>query len=402
VWLHRRLGFGLDAEAQAAVTVRGPAAELDDLIERALVAQPDAWIDAELPNDPRDRQARVRAVTGWLAQMRATTQPLLDRVAWLWHGHFVSSLDKVRAGRAMVEQIRLFRRIGMGEFGRLVREVTIDPAMLRYLDLATSTAVEPNENYARELMELFTVGIGEFGEADVAGVARALTGWRVGRDGVVQFVARRHDDSPQNVLGATGVDDLDSVVDALRAHPALPRFVAATLAREVLGDDDLVDDLASTFAAGLDVSSLVRALGEAGIAGAGSPMISAPVPWLVTAMRVTGATPPDRQVLRGLRAAGQTPMLPPNVGGWPGGPAWFAADSIVARTNLAMLVAESVDRGSAIMAACESADVDRIAELLTIYEAGFGAATSAALRSPTATPVQRLALALVSPEFVVV
>jgi uncharacterized protein (DUF1800 family) len=404
VWLHRRLGFGLDAEAQAAVTGRGPAAELDAMIEGALVAQPDAWVDAELPDDPRDRQARIAAVTGWLAQMRGTSQPLLDRVAWLWHGHFVSSLDKVRVGRAMVEQIRLFRRIGLGEFGALAREVTIDWAMLRYLDLATSTGAEPNENYARELLELFTIGVGEFDEADVAGVARALTGWRVGRDGVVQFVARRHDDSPQNVLGATGVHDLDTVIDALRGHPALPRFITASIARDVLGDVDagLVDDLAATFAVDLDVSALVRALGDAGIAGAGSSMVSAPVPWLVTALRATGAQPSTPQLIRGLRAVGQTPMLPPNVGGWPGGRAWLAADTIVARTNLAMLVAESVDPGSALIAACESVDVDRIAELLTIYEAGFGAATSAALRSPAASPVQRLALAMVSPEFVVV
>jgi uncharacterized protein (DUF1800 family) len=404
VWLHRRLGFGLDPVAQQQVTDRGPAAELDTMIAAAASPQPDAWDDADLPYDPQNREARLAAVTGWFAQLRNTAQPLLDRVAWIWHGHFVSSLDKVRSGRAMVDQIRLFRRAGLGAFPDLVRAVTIDPAMLRYLDLATSTGEQPNENYARELMELFTLGVGQFGEDDVQSVARALSGWRVDRDGTVRFVPRRHDGTPQAVLGVDGVNDLDSVVAALAAHPALPQFVARAVAAEVLGDVEpgVIDELAETFAATLDVASLVRAVGDAGLAGSTSPMVSAPLPWLATALRVTGAQPDPRVVLRGLRATGQVPMLPPNVGGWPRGAAWFATDSIVARSNLAVVIAESVPSDSALIAACEAADADRIAELLTLYEGGVGAATAAAIGARSASPVQRLAVALVSPEFVVV
>ena len=108
--------------------------------------------------------------------MVASPQPLVERMAWLWHGHFVSVFDKVKVGRLMVDQIRLFRSLGLGAFPDLLRAVTIDPAMMWYLDLRTSTGTEPNENFAREVLELFTLGVGNYAEADVQAGAKALTG----------------------------------------------------------------------------------------------------------------------------------------------------------------------------------------------------------------------------------
>ena len=154
--------------------VRGASAELQTLLaavvqEAAVAADP--WDDEQLPIEPNVYEATVHAIGTWVETMVAGASPLVDRVAWMWHGHFVSALDKVRIARAMVEQVRLFRRAGLGPFRELLRSVTIDPAMLIYLDLRTSTGEQPNENYARELLELFALGEGNYTEADAQAIA---------------------------------------------------------------------------------------------------------------------------------------------------------------------------------------------------------------------------------------
>ncbi|MEA3184092.1 MAG: hypothetical protein QOJ74_569, partial [Ilumatobacteraceae bacterium] len=161
-WLHRRAGFGLGLPDLEDAVSRGSAAEIDrllspDAMQAAVVADP--WNDRDLPLQ-RDRAVAVKAITTWLDHMVVTQTPLVDRIAWFWHGHFVSALDKVKVARLMVDQIRLFRRDGLGSFAALLRAVTIDPAMLLYLDGTDSTGDSPNENYGREVLELFTLGVG--------------------------------------------------------------------------------------------------------------------------------------------------------------------------------------------------------------------------------------------------
>lgn len=335
--------------------------------------------------------------------MTATSSPLVDRIAWMWHGHFVSSLDKVRVGRWMVDQVRLFRRSGLGDARTLLRAMTLDPAMLVYLDLRSSEAGDPNENFARELLELFTLGVGNYGEHDVAAGAVALTGWVLGRDGTVRFVPRRHRDSPQTYLGVGGVHDLDTVLDAVMAHRSFAPFMAETVAGELLGTHDVsaVAAIARAFtASGLDLGVLVRAALDAGLSGATAPMLSAPVPWLVTAARVTGAVPDPKKVARELRIAGQLPMLPPNVAGWPGGEAWLAAGSLVARTNLAAAVAATANEPE-VLAAAGASDVQVLADALGLPSTGFSSDSTEALLAVPAGR-DRLAIALVTPEFLIV
>lgn len=200
--------------------------------------------------------------------------------------------------------------------------------------------------------------------------------------------------------------DLDTVVEAIAAQPAMARFVATTVAGELLGatPDDLVDDLATGFAAtGFDVRSLVRSTLQAGLAGASVPIVVGPVAWLVWARRVTGAQLTGQQPARQLallRAAGQLPMSPPNVAGWPGGAAWFASASVVARCNLAGLVARATSDGP-VLDAARSADPRGLAVALALPSAGFGPATAGALAA-AAPGVERLTLALAAPETFVV
>lgn len=399
-WLHRRAGFGLvPAELRDAVD-RGFVAELERLLAGAPTV--DLWDDAQLPYDPKDRPSRMHAINGWLATMVASEQPLVDRVAWTWHGHFVSALDKVKVGRLMVTQARLFRSTGLGNFRALVRAVTIDPAMLIYLDLRESTGREPNENYARELLELFTTGEGNFSEEDVQSGALALSGWTVRSDGEVEFVPRRHGDITVSYLRVDGVHDLDTALDALMAYDALPLFIAATFANELLGtaDDALVVRLAAGFvASNFEIRSLVRAALQAGLAGEYAPVVLAPVPWFVMACRITASSPKAKSVLQLLRAAGQLPMLPPNVAGWPGGSAWFAASSLVARANLAALIAASATEGE-VLAAADGDDSALLASCLGLPIDDFSDESIVALSAAPPGP-DRLAVALVTPEFLI-
>ncbi len=406
-WLHRRAGFGLAPAAMAAAIDRGFAAELDRLLDPRAIADAvaaDPWDNDSLPYDPMDAPSRRYAVGRWIDAMVATEQPLVDRITWLWHGHFVSAIDQVRVARFMVDQVRLLRSAGLGDLRALVRALTIDPAMLVYLDLRESTNEVPNENYSRELLELFTLGEGHYSEDDVQSSAAALSGWTLdrGTDGAVVFRPRRHDDAMQTYLGVDGVHDLDTVVDAVMAQPALSQFIAATISQELLGDSDsaLVAELAIGFvASGLIIADLVRA---ALIAGAGrdpSPLVLAPMPWLAIAARTTGARLEVAPAALLLRAAGQLPMLPPNVAGWPGGAAWFNTGSLVARANLAALVAADATDPD-VLAAADGDDLDALADVLGLPATGFADQSRAALL--TAPPGRdRLAVAFVTPEFMI-
>jgi len=399
-WLHRRAGFGLPPAKLREAVDRGAASELDRLLGEAAPST-DLWDDSLLPYDPRDRPSRQYAINGWLATMIGTDRPLVDRVAWMWHGHFVSALDKVKIARLMVIQARLFRSAGLGNFRELVRAVTLDPAMLLYLDLRDSTGGQPNENYARELLELFTMGEGNFSEEDVQAGALALTGWTLQREGGVTFVPRRHADVSVHYLGVDGVHDLDTAIDAVMAYEALPLFIASTIAQELLGiaAEPLVERLAAEFVeSDFDIRSLVQAILHAGLTGETAPVVLAPVPWFVMACRVTGARPTSK-VVQLLRAAGQLPMLPPNVAGWPGGPAWFGANSLVARANLAALIAAATPAGE-VLAAAEGDDSALLATVLGLPIDDFSDESIAALAAAPAG-ADRLAVALITPEFLI-
>lgn len=404
VRLHRRIGLGLRHDEVDTVAGLGPRAAADRLLDA--VAGPDPWGDADYTTTaeaaPADRrQAALAAIAVWIEAMVTATAPTPEWLAWAWHGHFVSALPEVKNPQFMVEQIRLFRRLGRGSLGELTRAVTVDPAMLLYLDGNDSTGRAPNENYSRELLELFTIGVGNYTEDDVAAGALALSGWTVPRGSAsAGLVGRRHDDTPRRYLGVDGVHDVETVVGAIERHPALGRFVAATVATQVLGPaapDDAIERAADAFVSrGLSVDALLRSLVDDVLAGVdGGEIVSPPLLWYVAARRITGASPRPRDVLPHLQAAGQVPWLAPNVSGWPSGAAWNNAATLVARFDLAALIAAATP---ATHPALVAADHDALAGALGIAT-GWSGTTAAAL-DRLGTAQERLVLALVSPEFV--
>lgn len=421
-WLHRRAGWGLAPGELDELAALGPAAALDRLIDpdaHGVPAAPDPWAAlgdvALLPEDgPAAGDARRQAIGAWLTAMVGTARPLEERMRWLWHGHLVSGLNGVPHVGMMIEQLRTWQRLGLGDVPTLLRAATVDAAMLRYLDGAASRRDAVNENYGRELLELFALGIGAYDEHDVRAAAVALTGWVVVPGTITTaFVDRRHDPTPQRLLGVSGVDDVDSVIAAVVAQPACARHLTAAIAAELLGpgvDEGLLDEHAERFAAdGLAIRPLVRALLAAGLDGAATPMVLPPVPWLVQAMRSLALTPTDvfavPEAVDLLVGAGQVPMLPPNVSGWPSGRAWLTTAGTLARVNLSSVLATLVPDGAPARAAAAAGDVAALADLLGRPE-GFGSATVTAVRDAGTAGGRHgatlaLATALAAPEMVI-
>jgi uncharacterized protein (DUF1800 family) len=405
-WLHRRAGFGLHPSALDDAVERGPDSELARLLgpdEFGIAPPTDPWDGLAL--DP-ENDGRREAVVGWMQHLVATERPLADRRTWMLHGWLVSSMAKVTVPELMVEQIRLFTADGGGSFPDLLRSLTVNRAMLVYLDGRTSTGAAPNENYGRELLELFALGLGHYTEDDVQAAARALTGWVVGRNVTeARFIPSRHDDSPVTLLGVAGVHDVDTAVDAVVSHAAHPRFVARRIVAEFVGDPDdprvagAVDQLADVYVDhDLALDPVIAAALQLGLEGTSSPLVAPPIPWLIGAARATGVN--GNRFLRSaqgrIRELGQLPLLPPSVAGWPSGNEWFTASSLIARTSVAAAIASAAGDNEPVRVAADDGDLDLLAQHLGLAEP-FLPSTAGALRNAR-DPVNRLTLALVSPE----
>jgi uncharacterized protein (DUF1800 family) len=398
-WIHRRAGLGLTPARAASLGAATPEQALADLFEAP--ADPDPWDGLDL--DPQNG-GRREAVRGWIAWLIEAGDTFTARRTLLLHGWLVSALDKVTQPDLMVRQARLLAAQGGGSYPDLLRAISTDPAMLVYLDGETSTGGSPNENYGRELLELFGLGVGRYDEADVRAAATALTGWVVRRRvGDSVFRPERHDPTPQTLLGVTGVNDVDTVVDAIVAHPDHATFVADRIVREYLGDPAALDGVTASVATAyvdndrqLD-AAIAHAL-RLGLDGAATRLIMAPMPWLAVSVRATEVdlVAVVGRVRSDLQRLGQLPMLPPNVGGWPRGAAWFGSDLLVARSRVAAAIAQFVQPDAAAAVAAADRDLDRLAEVLCLPEP-FGPSTAAVLTAASA-PGERLALALLAPE----
>ncbi len=415
-WLARRAGWGLAPGELDELTTLGTGAVLDRLVAPdsfGVAPNESPWNGMKFAVDPKGRQRaeeNLEALNRWLTHLATSPRPFEDSMAWFWHDHFAVSSAVVNYLPAMVAHLELLQRRALGNFRELIRAVTVDAAMLVFLDGATSTGRSPNENYGRELQELYTLGIGNYTEADVRAAAVALTGYVVRRrdDWKVGFVPQRHDDTPQVLLGVGGVHDVDTVVDTVLDHPAAATRIAGKMAAHFLGNADpaLVKELAGVFSdASLESAPLARAVLEAGLAGESVPIVMAPVPWLVQAVRSTSAVIEPRVAVAMLRNMGQMPGQPPNVGGYPGSATWLSSSSTAARFSAAGIIAARTPDEAPVLAAAAGGDWADLADLLMRPD-GFSAATRAALSDVAAStggrPGEgRLAVALSSPDLLI-
>ncbi len=281
----------------------------------------------------------------WYAEMIATPSPLTERMTLFWHNHFVSSFEGVGSNVHRIwDQHALFRREATGSFETLLREILRDPIMLRYLDNNTNRKGRPNENLARELLELFTLGEGHYTEFDIKETARALTGRTIDRnkDYAYQFVRGIHDESSKRIFGIRA-DDGDDVAHILLAQKRTAEFVAEKLWREFVSTEPpppaeiaaVADAIRSS---GYQMKPGLRRLflSDAFWAPANrGNLIKSPVAMIVGAYRDLGLPVVDLQALpvHG-RRLGQDLFEPPNVKGWPGGSLWITPASLVARYDI--------------------------------------------------------------------
>lgn len=416
-FLARRASWGLapgQLDELEALGVQGTIDLLVDPSGAGIAEEASAWADWEYVYDRQNRetsqQQTLEAFQRWMGRLINTERPLDHQLAWFWHDHFAVSMQVVRNLPAMLAHLDLCWSLGRGDFRELIRQVTTDAAMLVFLDGTTSTGAAPNENYGRELLELYTVGINNFTEDDVKAAAVALTGWvvRPRFDWDVRFVPVRHDDTPQTLLGVDGVHDVDTTVAAATSSPACPVFIASKLGRYLLGDIDnpTIFELGATFAdADLDIAALTRATLETGATGNATPTVVAPLPWLIQALQATGATVSTRELIGALRNMGQFPGNPPNVGGYPGASTWLASSATAGRFSAATGVARATADDAPVLVAARDRDWALLADLL-LRPAGFSAATIAALDGLDSSVSTRpgegaLALALASPDLLI-
>jgi len=353
--LLRRATLGYTPAQLEAALSAGFSKTVDRLIETKPAEPP--VLDAA--STPGGRFAVTQLQQWWVDHMLTTPTPFAERMTLFWHGHFTSDYRKAADNTFMYWQNLTWRRMAMTNLNAMLMQVTTDPAMLRYLDLATSVASSPNENYSRELMELFTMGADHYSEEDVRQGALALTGWQLPRpdstapaqgtgrmlpvytsqkSGV--FNQRRAFRGSVTFLGKTGALDTQGVIDRILAQPSTAPFITTKVLQHfVTGQpsSSLVTRLADAFRrSNYDMKTLMRSVftsDEFLAAGTYRALVKSPTEFMVQSARALGATRLSKLIVASGSGMGQTLFDPPDVGGWPNNEAWISSNTVIERVN---------------------------------------------------------------------
>lgn len=369
--LFNRAGFGARPDEVARALERGLAATVEELlrggravepfhVERPEVGEmlamagmePDARRQAQNERRRDDRRQMQAYEAWWLERMLAGEDPLRERMTLFWHGFFTSSYVDVRRSHEMIAQHTLLRENALESYAAMLRGIVRDPAMLRYLNNDQNRRQEPNENLARELLELFSLGEGNYGEQDIREIARALTGYAVAPDGEFRFVPRLHDRGPKEILGVRGRHDADAVVGILLRQKACARHVAGRILAYLEGlppDEARLEEYAAVLRRGdyaltpfLETLFLDPRFYRDEIVGA---RVASPIDFLIGMCRRLDVRPPLRLIAMASGNLGQALFQPPNVKGWEEGPAWITTASMLQRGNVAGMLLGTIDFG---------------------------------------------------------
>ncbi len=361
--LLRRAGFGGTPEQIQHLTKLGRDQAVAALLDYESTPQddadyPDVFPDrpprslfAAVPDEDRKKLFQVAVQVGkghanslqdwWLRRMVATARPFEEKMTLFWHGHFTSGMKEVRNPRAMYNQNQFLRAHALSDFKTLVKGISRDEAMLIYLDAGKNVKSHPNENYARELMELFTMGEGNYTEQDVKEAARAFTGWAAGPDG---FFVRRgaHDGGEKTFLGRTGNFDGDDIIDIIFEQPATARHLARKLWIFFVApnpDDAAIDALAEKIrSSNYDVREAMRTIFTSDAfysMKVRSALIKSPTELMVGSARLLQTPIGDLRATNSqMMQMGQELFQPPNVKGWDGGRMWINTSTLFIRYNV--------------------------------------------------------------------
>jgi hypothetical protein len=299
----------------------------------------------------QEREAVTRLQAWWIQRMITTACPLQEKMALFWHGHFATSAQKVRSSYHNYTLNDTFRRYATGNFKTLTVAVGQSPAMLRYLDNAQSTKKQPNENWARELMELFTIGKGHYTENDIKESARAFTGWGLAEE-QFRFQEKVHDFGMKSFMGRQGDFDGWDIIDIIFEQPATAEFICGKLWKFFAYENpeqDVVRGLADTMrASGYELKPVLRQLflSQAfhGPQARGT-QIKSPAQFAIGLVADLGvADPPYPRMARATDQLGQNLFFPPNVKGWGGNRAWINANTLLIRYNMPVELAAQLGK----------------------------------------------------------
>jgi Protein of unknown function (DUF1800) len=278
----------------------------------------------------------------WANRMLTTRRPLEEKLTLFWHGHFATGENKVRDYRMMLRQNLMFRQHASGSLGDLLAGILKDPAMLVYLDNGENVKAHPNENFGRELLELFTMGVGHYAERDVREGARAFTGWT--NDALTfKFDADQHDFSQKTFLGRTGALNGDDIVETILAQPVTGEFVSAKLYRYFVREEisaPVKAELGRSFRDGAyQMKPLLKRIflsKDFYSPPSYATQIKSPVQLVVSTYRKMGLSevPTIPDFGRMTSGLGQSLFNPPNVAGWPGGRTWITPSTLLQRGNV--------------------------------------------------------------------
>ena len=302
----------------------------------------------------RQREQSFALQSWWLKQMIMTSTPFSDQMTLFWHNHFVSSLQKVKFPALMYQQHMLLRDNAVGDFKAFVQAISKDPAMTLYLDNQSNRKSAPNENYARELLELFTLGEGHYQEQDIKNAARAFTGWQVDKQsGKFAFSSRQHDTGEKTFFGQSGNFNGDDIVNLVFSEKGdqVALLITEKLWRHFVSLTKNEAELARLVLVFQKNNFQLKPLLEAMFlsddfwAQMDQPnLIKSPVDLVVGTQRAFGLEVTEASLVRQIgRNMGQTLFAPPNVKGWPGGESWITSSTLIARAQLMNQVTRAIE-----------------------------------------------------------
>jgi uncharacterized protein (DUF1800 family) len=318
-----------------------------DAIYRA--ADPDTRRELQRLSGQEDNKQIADLRYWWLRRMALGPRPFQEKMTLFWHGHFATSFDKVRSPYFLWLQNDTLRQNATGNFLQLLTAVAEDPAMLDYLDGERSSRNKPNENFGREVMELFTLGEGHYTEQDVQQIAKAFTGWGLAKDRLrYEYHPGNHDPGPKTIFGQTANFTGEEALQLLCDQPACAPFIVSKIWRHFVQDEPpapVVAALAADFKAhGMDVKQLMRTIfrsQEFYAPDVVRAQIKSPVQWLMAAShQLEAPLPTEPMSLVMLLQLGQDLFQPPNVKGWDGGVAWITTNTLFDRYNFAAALVE--------------------------------------------------------------
>jgi uncharacterized protein (DUF1800 family) len=429
--LLRRATFGPTADEVDAAERAGYQSTVDSLVspvgpDRGAAATPmplyglDPYLN--LPKDATEEQKKAASEerkkqlanipAWWLSRMVAANHQFTEKLVFFWHGHWATSMEKVNSAKLMLMQQDLFRRYGPGDFSVFVKAMLRDPALILWLDGQKNTRKAPNENLGRELMELFTLGVGSYTEDDVKAAARGLTGWTVDQNmGKATFDPKRHEPGESRIFGITTKLNADVLTDLVLAQPEASMFLVRRLWLRFGSENPLPADVHREFAnaydaSGRDVTTLMRKMfsNPTFLAPRGE-LAKQPVEWAVGAMRQLKINPaamaegPAKMLRDGFSRWNQVLFKPPSVAGWPTSPAWLTTVSVLVRMQLADQLAGLASKSvvDLLAAAPVAGRADALARLLVVDK--WTPRTRAQLDAVAKDTRKLIALGLSSPEY---